>query len=141
MTSDVPTDADRLRRYVKRPEVTVQAIRLSLDFDGFSYRKWGDVQRCKPGDWLVLNNGELYTVDADSFAATYEALPDHEGRFRKTASVWARRARQDGQIETREGTTHYHAGDFIVYNDSDGRDGYAVPADEFLGQYREAPDS
>jgi hypothetical protein len=31
----------------------------------------GAEQRCKRGDWLVDNGGEVYTVDGDSFARTY----------------------------------------------------------------------
>src|SRR5690606_52261 len=55
------------RRYKKRKDRPVVAIRLDLDTDGFEYRKWDDVQRCKRGDWIVDNDGDIYTIDARSF--------------------------------------------------------------------------
>ncbi len=61
------------RRYVRRPDRPVAAVRLSLDTDGLVYRKWGAEQRAKPGDWIVDNDGDVYTVDAESFALTYRA--------------------------------------------------------------------
>ena len=39
-----------LRRYRRLPNQYVVAIPLRLDTDGFSYRKWGGEQQCKPGD-------------------------------------------------------------------------------------------
>jgi hypothetical protein len=36
----------------------VIAVRLDLETDGFSYRKWGDTQRCKAGDFIVSNDGD-----------------------------------------------------------------------------------
>ena len=57
---------------MKRPDQKVHAVRLDLETDGFTYRKWGAEQRCKRGDWLVSNpddagNSDTYTVDADTF--------------------------------------------------------------------------
>lgn len=126
------------RRYRRRPGTEVTAIRLTLDTDGFTYRKWGDTQRCKPGDWLVEHGGDVHTVDADSFAETYRSIGP--GRYEKHGLVWAERASQAGRIETREGTTGYEAGDFLVFNDAAGEDGYAMPAEEFERRYEPVED-
>ena len=77
------------RQFVKRAGNEVVAIQLTLDTEGFSYRKWGGVQTCKPGDWIVQNNGEVYSVDRETFAHTYrEQSP---GRYLKVSPVWAER--------------------------------------------------
>ncbi len=122
-----------LKKYRKKRDATVHAIRLDLDMPGFHYRKWGAEQFAKPGDWLVENGGEVYTVDADSFARTYERVAP--GVYRKRGIVHARRARSDGAIETREGVTHYRAGDYLVFNDADEQDGYAVERERFEQMY------
>lgn len=124
---------NRKKRYKKRAGTGVSAIRLDLDTDGFSYRKWGGVQRCKPRDWLIDNGGDIYTVDAETFANTYTEVSP--GRYIKTAKVWAEVAESDGVIQTIEGETHYSAGDYIVYNDEAGLDGYAVSGKEFESMY------
>ena len=120
-------------RYRKRADAAVSAVRLDLDTEGFSYRKWGGEQRCKPGDWLVDNRGDIYTVDADTFAKTYTEVSP--GRYMKTTEVWAELAEQDGVIETLEGETRFSAGDYIVYNDRECMDGYAVTREVFESMY------
>ena len=124
------------RRYVKRADRPVVAVRLALDTDGLVYRKWGAEQRAKPGDWLVDNEGDVYTVDADVFARTYR--PTGPGTYVKTTPVWAEKTTAAGAVETKEGTTHYQAGDYLVSNDSGGSDRYAVSAATFESMY--APD-
>jgi hypothetical protein len=126
------------RKYVKRATQVVHAVKLDLDCDGFTYRKWGGEQRCKPGDWLVYNpsEAETYTVDAASFARTYRHLRD--GAYLKTAPVWAERAAAAGRVETKEGTTSYEAGDYLVSNEEDGGDPYAVASEMFERQYEKA---
>ena len=52
-------------QYRKRPDRFVLAVRLDLDTPGFAYRKWDGEQRCKAGDWIVDNDGDVYTVDQD----------------------------------------------------------------------------
>lgn len=91
------------------------------------------MQSCKPGDWLVDNGGDIYTVDVDTFANTYTEISP--GRFVKTAEVWAEIAEQDGVIKTLEGETRYSAGDYVVYNDQQGMDGYAVDREAFESMY------
>ena len=122
-----------LRRYRRRANTAVTAVRLDLDTDGFGYRKWGSTQRCKPGDWLVDNDGDVYTVDACTFARTYRRVAP--GRYVKDTCVWARCATAAGVIETKEGCTHYEAGDFLVYNHEDATDGYAMTAQIFASLY------
>lgn len=121
------------RRYRKKVSAAVTAVRLSLDTDGFTYRKWGAEQRCKQGDWLVDNDGDAYTVDADVFARTYRKVS--EGVYVKTTPIWAEVATEAGAIATKEGRTHYEAGDYIVFNEEHGGDGYAVTAKKFEEMY------
>lgn len=121
------------QRYRRRPDHPVAAVRLLLDTEGLRYRKWGAEQHAKPGDWLVDNAGDVYTVDADSFARTYRAVGP--GAYVKSTPVWAARAATAGSVATKEGTTHYAAGDYLVSNQEDGSDAYAVAADKFEALY------
>ncbi|HEU4887539.1 MAG TPA: hypothetical protein VFV49_06615 [Thermoanaerobaculia bacterium] len=125
-----------LRRYVRRPDSPVVAVRLDLETDGLVYRKWGDVQRAKRGDWLVDNAGDVYTVDADVFARTYRAVGSGSGTYVKSTPVWATKAENAGSVATKEGRTHYDAGDYIVSNTSDGSDQYAITAAKFEALYK-----
>jgi hypothetical protein len=121
------------RQYVKRAGSEIVAVQLALDTDGFTYRKWGGLQRCKPGDWLVRNNGEVYTVDRETFARTYQE--QSPGVYRKVSPVWAERMDASGTVETKEGVTQYAAGAYLVSNDAEGTDSYAVPAATFEAMY------
>ncbi len=121
------------RRFRRRPDQAVAAVQLRLDTDGLHYRKWGHDQHAKPGDWLVDNGGDVYTVDADSFARTYRAVG--LGAYVKAAPVWAEQAQAAGSVPTREGATAYAAGDWLVSNQADGRDAYAVAAEKFAQLY------
>ena len=126
--------ADTLRRrYVRRPDRPVAAVRLALETDGLVYRKWGGEQRAKPGDWIVDNNGDVYTVDADVFARTYRQTAT--GAYVKTTPVWAERAASAGHVKTKEGATQYEPGDYLVSNNSDGSDEYAMKAEKFEELY------
>lgn len=124
------------RKYMKKADSFVVAVQLGLETDGFTYRKWGGTQTCKPGDWLVHNEGDTYTVDRDTFAHTYRRVSP--GVYVKTTPVWAEVADRDGQIQTKEGATYYTAGAYIVYNDPDGKEGYAVEAESFERMYEPA---
>ena len=124
-------------KYVKRPQQTVVAVQLALETSGFSYEKWGATQTCKPGDWIVSNEGETYTVDQASFARTYR--PVSPGVYLKATPVWAEVATAAGTVPTKEGETRYEAGDYLVFNEEQGGDGYAVPADAFNAMYEPAP--
>lgn len=121
------------QRYRRKPGQAVTAVPLLLDFDEFVYRKWGGSQCARPGDWLVDNAGDVYTVNAQTFAQTYREL--EPGRWLKTAPVWAEKAALAGSIATQEGRTHYEAGDWLVANGADGSDAYAVSAAKFEASY------
>ncbi|MET0657411.1 MAG: hypothetical protein ABW110_04545 [Steroidobacteraceae bacterium] len=123
------------RKYRRRPDQGVTAIKLDLDIDGFTYRKWGGDQRAKRGDWLIDNDGDIYTVDSESFARTYERLD--KGRYVKTTPIWAEVASGPGRIPTKEGETEYARGDYIVCNEPDGGDAYAIKAADFERMYEE----
>jgi hypothetical protein len=131
VTEAVP-DATR-RRYLRRPDRPVAAVRLLLDTDGLTYRKWGGEQRAKRGDWIVDNDGDVYSVDAESFARTYREIA--RGAYVKTTPVWAERAQSAGSVATKEGVTHYKAGDYVVSNNSDGSDAYSIDGEKFEALY------
>jgi hypothetical protein len=121
------------RRYRKKPDQYVVAVQLALEFDGFDYRKWGGDQHGKPGDWLVDNDGDIYTVDQEVFAATYRQVAP--GRYVKTTPVWAAQADAAGVVPTKEGQSHYAAGDYLVSNNEDGSDAYCIAAAKFEAMY------
>ena len=121
------------QRYRRKPDQIVAAVQLQLDTEGFAYRKWGGEQHCKAGDWLVDNDGDVYTVAADSFARTYRAL--RRGHYVKVTPVWAEQAAEAGSVATKEGRSAYAAGDWIVSNQEDGSDGYAIGAEKFARLY------
>ena len=126
---------------MKRATQFVVAVQLDLDTPGFTYKKWGGTQTCKRGDWLVNNGGDwrvesdsdTYTVDADTFARTY--VSTGPGRYVKRTPVWAEVAPRAGAVPTKEGATHYGAGDYLVYNQPDGGDAYAVTKEAFERMY------
>jgi hypothetical protein len=124
------------RKYTKRATEFVTAVQVDLDIESFTYRKWGSTQRCKPGDWLVDNNGEVYTVDGESFARTYRSTGP--GVYVKTTAVWAEIASSDGAVPTKEGLTSYKTGDYLVANEPDGGDPYAVAREVFERMYEPA---
>lgn len=109
------------------------AVRLDLDTDGFTYQKWGGTQRCKRGDWLVSNRGDVYTIDAETFDRTYRQVSP--GVYEKDAPVWAEQAAESGTIKTKEGSTAYKAGDYLVFNGPAGEDGYAMSRETFHSLY------
>jgi hypothetical protein len=128
------------RRYTRRPDRPVAAVQIALDTDGLVYRKWGGEQRAKKDDWLVDNDGDVYTVAADVFSRTYRQVEGGPAAYVKTTPVWAEKAEQAGSVKTKEGTTHYDAGDYIVSNSSDGSDAYAISAAKFESLYELADD-
>jgi hypothetical protein len=127
------TQVPSREKYVKRASQFVVAVQLDLETDGFMYRKWGSIQTCKRGDWLVYNNGDIYTVDGETFARTYR--PTGPGTYVKVSSVWAEVAAEAGEVRTKEGSTHYESGDYLVYNEPDGGDAYAVSKSAFEQMY------
>jgi hypothetical protein len=121
------------RKYRRKSHALVTAVQLDLDTDGFTYFKWGGEQRCRARDWIVNNEGDIYTVAQDTFAETYELLSP--GVYKKVAPVWAEQASKAGVVETKEGTTSYDAGDYLVFNNEDGSDAYAVSKNKFEDTY------
>lgn len=128
-----------LRRFTKRADTAVIAVQLALETDGFTYQKWGGTQTAAAGDWLVENDGEVYTVEQETFERTYRQVSP--GQYVKVQPVWARQAEVDGKIETKEGETHYKAGDMIVFNREDETDGYAMSMEKFQKMYERADEA
>lgn len=123
-------------KYVKRKSQTVVAVQLMLKTGGFSYRKWGAIQRCQPRDWIVDNDGDVYTVNRSTFKRTYRKV--RPGIYLKTTPVWAKVAAVAGKVKTKEGVTHYRKGAYLVFNERQGGDAYAVSAVKFKRMYRRA---
>lgn len=121
------------KRYRKKPDQSVTAVQVNLDVQDFVYRKWGGLQRCKAGDWLVDNGGDVYTVDGKVFTATYRQLGP--GVYLKTTPIYAERATGAGKVKTKEGESSYRAGDYIVSNTADGSDTYCIAAEKFEAMY------
>lgn len=125
-----------LTKFRRKKETTVTAVRLDLETEGFTYRKWGGIQHCKAGDFIVNNGGETYTVDAESFARTYREVSP--GVYQKDTPIWAERAEAAGVIATKEGQTAYQAGDMLVFSDTERNDGYAISLERFESLYEPA---
>jgi len=125
------------RKYMKRAGTGVVAVQLNLDTEGFAYRKWGDVQRCQRGDWIVDNDGEVYTVNNETFRRTYQLV--RPGFYTKVSVVWAEVSSVAGVIRTQQGLAHHQAGAYLVSNDDSGKDCYPVDPEKFERQYEPAP--
>ncbi len=121
------------QRYRKKADQYVIAVQLDLNTEGFTYQKWGANQKCKPGDWLIDNGGDIYTVDRDVFAKTYRKT--QPGTYVKTTPIWAEVATEPGSVATKEGRSHYSAGDYLVSNNPDGTDAYCISAAKFESMY------
>lgn len=120
-------------KYKKKTTSFVTAVQLNLETEGFVYSKWGGEQVCRRGDWLVNNYGDTYTVSLESFAKTYQFVSP--GVYVKSAPVWAEVAEKVGRVKTKEGETAHKAGDYLVFNNEDGTDGYAMGAEKFESMY------
>ena len=120
-------------KYKKKADSFVTAVQFNLETDGFTYQKWGAEQHCKKGDWLVDNDGSIYTVDEEVFEKTYRKKSP--GIYVKTTSIWAEEATESGVVKTKEGASHYEAGDYLVSNNEDGSDSYCMSADKFHSMY------
>jgi hypothetical protein len=125
-----------LKKYSKRDNTPITAVQLAMDVEELRYQKWGATQNAKPGDWVVSNGEDTYTVDQQSFANTYSSVG--KGEYIKSGFVWAERAETPGQIATKEGQSDYAAGDYLVYNNPDRSDGYTIAGDKFHAMYQEA---
>jgi hypothetical protein len=121
------------KRYRKNAGCYVVAVQFNLETDGFIYQKWGGEQRCKKGDWLVDNSGDIYTVDGEVFKRTYRGTGP--GTYVKSTPVWAEQATKPGKVKTKEGVTDYNSGDYIVFNQDSGGDSYAVSRESFERMY------
>jgi len=121
------------RRYIRRAEFFVFALQLDLDTEGFTYKKWGAEQRCKQGDWIVDNGGDIYTIDREVFEKTYRQVG--LGRYVKKTPVWAEVADRSGKIKTVEGVSYYEDGDYLVSNNENGTDAFCISAEKFESMY------
>jgi hypothetical protein len=121
-----------VRTYRKRETQRVTAVQINLDLvEGvMRYRKWGDAQTAKQGDWLVNNNGESYTVDAEVFANDYQETS--VGQYMKTGKITAYQATVAGSVPTKEGKSHYAAGDYVI---NPGGNSYCIGPAKFEEMY------
>lgn len=130
--------SEQARYYRKRKNTTVTAVQLDLDTEGFTYTKWGGEQRCRRGDWLLNSDTDCYTVSDSSFQKTYRE--ESPGRYVKHTLVRATMAVKSGKISTQEGETAYSAGDYLIDNNGDGSDCYAISEQTFHELYELAHD-
>jgi alanine dehydrogenase len=127
---------NKIQKFQKRTDQFVVAVQINLEEAGLYYIKWGGKQMAKQGDWLVNSDGEVYTIDQDTFAKTYIPLSqDKPGCYAKTGFVWARVADKPGTVPTKEGISAFEPGDYIVANNEDGSDAYCVVAEKFREMY------
>jgi hypothetical protein len=66
--------------------------------------------------WKFVTDEDVYTVAGAVFEKTYRRVSP--GIYIKTAPVWAEVATEPGSVVTKEGESHYQAGDYLVYNKS-----------------------
>jgi len=124
----------RGKKYRAKVTNLISAVQLDLDTQGFTYQKWGDQQTCQAGDWLVRSgSGDCYTITNASFLRTYQEVSP--GRYRKHTTIQATQATTAGKIKTQEGTTAYEAGDYLIKNNEDGTDNYAISQTRFHDLY------
>ena len=72
-------------------------------------------------------------IDRETFEGTYRMVSP--GVYEKGTPVWAEEADKPGTIRTKEGSTDYKAGDYLVSNDRQGKDSYAVSRKKFHSLY------
>jgi len=121
-------------RYRKRNNLPITAVQLDLIFEEFQYSKWGGSQKANPGDWLVNNDGDTYTIANRVFRETYKEVSP--GRFIKTVTIEAEQVAAFGFIKTLEGDSSYEPGDYIITNP--GGDKYPVSKGKFENMYEPA---
>lgn len=122
-----------MAKYYKKGTVVAVQINLDLKDGVFKFEKWGDTQTAKKGDWLINNNGEIYTCDNKVFQDTYREAT--KGNYYKFSTIEAVEATEDCQIKTLEGISHCKKGDFIVTNI--GGDQYFIEREKFFNMYEE----
>ena len=84
-------------------------------------------------DDLTRYYGTRIAVDRVSFGRTYRQVGP--GVYVKKTPVWAEVAAAAGRVKTKEGSTGYKRGDYLVFNEKNGADGYAVSAKKFKRMY------
>ena len=132
--NDENEENKQARYYRKKINTSVAAVQINLEMEGFTYRKWGAMQRCQRGDWLINSGNDCYTVSERSFKSTYRE--ESPGRYVKHTLVRATIATSSGKISTQEGETSYSAGDYLIVNNDDESDCYAICANTFLDLYK-----
>ena len=110
--------------------LVVQAVQVTEDSSWTTAH--GDRLKARAGDWWVFDGDDRWSVTADVFAATYEAVGD-EG-FRKTATVTAVQVDEPFAVDTLEGVATGAPGDWLVRNQTG--ECWPVPADVFARRYR-----
>jgi hypothetical protein len=110
----------------------VRARRLTEPVPWTSGR--GDPLQGASGDWLIIDpSGGQRTVAADRFSELYQ--PVGGDRYQRSGTVRAVQVSSPTKIQTREGVSTAHPGDWVVH----GPDGesWPVPAAEFARSYEE----
>ena len=123
-------------RPFRRVGLPVAAERLQSDLLWTSAS--GTTLHGRAGHWKLWETERpwrVWTVTDPDFRATYE--PAEDGLFRSVGRVLARPAVANESVESKEGSTVAHAGDWVVTRDGHR---WVVSPEEFSRRYRPDPD-
>ena len=88
---------------------------------------------------MIIQGGQVYGCDEESFAATHEAIPGEPDTYRKTALIWARRMDEPFDVLTKEGPERGDAGDWLAQQRVHGTDEqWFIPDEVFATSYEPA---
>lgn len=93
----------------------------------------GATMQADPGDWMVEENGESWSVRDDIFRSSYRHLSGSQ--WQRSGTILARPAQPGETIDTPEGPTTAADGDWVVRGNHG--DHWPVPADVFARHYVE----
>ncbi|HEY7053284.1 MAG TPA: hypothetical protein VH496_14295 [Mycobacterium sp.] len=101
--------------------------------DAWTWRtKSGEVMSAQPGDWAVTDDaGSERSVAAGVFESTHEKVA--KDRYRRSGTVWARRAARREVVATLEGDVIANPGDWVVRG-AQGEQ-WPVPDAQFRASY------
>lgn len=94
--------------------------------------KHGSLLSAQPGDWLLKEGGQEWTVARNIFEKTYTACG--EGEYVKSAPIRAVKLDAPAVISTLEGESEAKEGDYLASNPEG--DIWPIPAEEFERVYR-----
>ena len=112
-----------------RSTVIVKARQLTTPHEWTS--RSGSVLRGQPGDWVLFDGDDEWTITDEAFTASYHQRPD--GDWEKRSTI--RAVQLDGAVEvdTPEGASRAEAGDWLAT--SLGAGAWPIAANAFTRRY------